>query len=94
MKNINSNVTRHKIGRLSIPDYIPGVIAALVLLFGFPFVVQSQQAAEITIETVTEGRHVLFGRGGNILASIGDQGVLIVDSQFPDMVPKLSLIHI
>ena len=88
MKNINSNVIRHKIGRLSIPDYIPGVIAALVLLFGFPFVVQSQQTAEITIETVTEGRHVLFGRGGNILASIGDQGVLIVDSQFPDMVPK------
>ena len=32
--------------------------------------------------------HVLFGVGGNILVSIGANGVLIVDDQFPQMVPK------
>jgi glyoxylase-like metal-dependent hydrolase (beta-lactamase superfamily II) len=31
---------------------------------------------------------VLFGVGGNILVSIGTNGVLIVDDQFPQMVPK------
>jgi glyoxylase-like metal-dependent hydrolase (beta-lactamase superfamily II) len=44
---------------------------------------------DITTETVAPGLHVLFGVGGNIVASIGDQGVLIVDSQLPEMVPKI-----
>ena len=90
MKSESSKVTYHKLGRVRIPDFVPGIIAALVLLFGFPFVVQSQSQlyTRITTEEVAEGRYVFFGRGGNILASIGDQGVLIVDSQFPDMVPS------
>lgn len=87
MKN-NNKVGSYQIGKLLIPDYIPAILAGLVILFGFPLVVESQSSAEITSEEVAEGRFVLFGRGGNILASIGDQGVLIVDSQFPDMVPK------
>ena len=86
MKDIKHAV--YKIGKIRIPDYILGTISAFVLIIGFPYVVQSQQSAEISTETVGDGRYVLFGRGGNILASIGDQGVLIVDSQFPDMVPK------
>ena len=45
--------------------------------------------AEIKTETVSPGLHVLFGRGGNIAVSIGDQGVLVVDDQFPAMVPKI-----
>ncbi len=43
----------------------------------------------ITTETVAPGLYVLFGVGGNILASIGDQGVLTVDSQFPQMIPRI-----
>ena len=35
------------------------------------------------------GLHVLFGVGGNVAASIGEDGVLIVDDQFPELVPKL-----
>ncbi len=44
---------------------------------------------DIRIETVAPGLHVLIGTGGNVAASIGDQGVLIVDDQFPAMVPKI-----
>ena len=44
---------------------------------------------EIATETVAPGLHVLFGVGGNVVASIGDQGVLIVDSQLPEMIPKI-----
>ncbi len=47
-------------------------------------------AVEIRTETLAPGLHVLFGVGGNVLASIGDQGVLVVDDQYPAMVPKIS----
>jgi glyoxylase-like metal-dependent hydrolase (beta-lactamase superfamily II) len=42
----------------------------------------------ITVQKLTADLHVLFGVGGNILVSIGPQGVLTVDSQFAPMVPK------
>ena len=32
---------------------------------------------------------MIFGLGGNILVSIGDQGVLIVDDQFPELMPRI-----
>ncbi len=51
-------------------------------------------AAQVRSETIAPGLHVLFGAGGNVLVSIGEQGVLMVDSQFPEMIPKLqTIIH-
>lgn len=52
--------------------------------FGWDF-----ETAEVTTERVGEGLHVLFGLGGNVAVSIGTDGVLIVDDQFPEMVPKM-----
>ena len=49
----------------------------------------SFEGSEITTEQVGEGLHVLFGIGGNIAASIGEDGVLIVDNMFPEMIPKV-----
>jgi len=46
--------------------------------------------AQIRTQTVAPGIHVLFGVGGNVVASIGDHGVLMVDSQFPQMIPRIS----
>ena len=45
--------------------------------------------AGIITQEIGEGLHVLFGIGGNIAASIGEDGVLIVDNMFPEMVPKV-----
>lgn len=45
-------------------------------------------STEITVENLGDGFYVFFGVGGNIVVSIGDQGVFIVDDQFPEMVPK------
>jgi len=42
----------------------------------------------ITTQKIADNFHVLFGVGGNILVSIGSNGTLIVDGQFPQMVPK------
>lgn len=44
---------------------------------------------EVTTEKVGDGLYVLFGLGGNIAASVGEQGVLIVDDMFPQMIPKV-----
>ena len=56
---------------------------------GFAQVTAEQLAnTEIRSEQIGDGLYVLFGLGGNIGASIGAQGVLIVDTQFPELVPK------
>lgn len=44
---------------------------------------------EIKTQTIGKNFHVLFGMGGNIAVSIGSNGVLIVDDQFPKLVPKI-----
>ena len=49
---------------------------------------EALRTTPITTQELAGDFHVLFGVGGNILVSIGDNGVLIVDDQFPQMVPK------
>ena len=53
-----------------------------------PQLLETLESATITTEKLSENLYVLYGVGGNILASIGDQGVLIVDNQFREMVPR------
>ena len=48
------------------------------------------EGTPIEVETVAPGLHVFFGVGGNIAVSIGEDGVLIVDDQFPEMIPKVN----
>jgi cyclase len=45
--------------------------------------------AEIRTEKLGEGLYVLFGIGGNIGVSVGESGTLIVDDQFPELMPKI-----
>ena len=44
---------------------------------------------EIKTERISDDLHVLFGTGGNIAVSIGEDGVFIVDDQFPQLMPKI-----
>lgn len=43
----------------------------------------------VTVQQLDDGFYVLFGIGGNILVSSGADGVLIIDDQFPLMMPRL-----
>lgn len=52
--------------------------------FGWDF-----DKAEIKTEKAAEGLYVLFGLGGNIAVSVGKDGTLIVDDQFPQLMPKI-----
>jgi glyoxylase-like metal-dependent hydrolase (beta-lactamase superfamily II) len=63
--------------------------AGVISVPGLAQVTAEQLAAtEIRTEQVGDNLFVLFGLGGNIGASVGEQGVLIVDTQFPELVPK------
>ncbi len=66
-----------------------GILAATV---GMPCLAQvtAEQLAEAEIRTekVGDNLYVLFGLGGNIAVSVGTQGTLIVDTEFPELVPR------
>ena len=47
------------------------------------------ETAEVTTRKVNENLFLLYGLGGNIAVSIGNDGVLIVDSQIPIIFPKI-----
>ena len=57
---------------------------AVMDAFGWNF-----DEAEITIEKISDNVHVLFGLGGNILVSTGNDGVLFVDDQMPELKYKI-----
>ncbi len=56
----------------------------LMQSFGWDFA-----SAQIKTQKITDHLHVLFGLGGNIAVSTGTNGVLVVDDQFPQMMPKI-----
>ncbi len=45
--------------------------------------------AKIETHQVGDNLYVLFGLGGNIAVSVGEDGVLIVDDQFPELIPDI-----
>ena len=57
---------------------------AVMDAFGWDF-----DEAEISIESISDNIHVLFGLGGNILVSTGADGVLLVDDQMPELKYKI-----
>jgi glyoxylase-like metal-dependent hydrolase (beta-lactamase superfamily II) len=80
-------------GRISLAQRrIPA--AALVAVLAAPIAnAQGFDNARIVTEKIRDGFYVMFAVGegviaGNIGVSIGDQGVLLVDDQFPEIAPK------
>lgn len=47
------------------------------------------QEIQITVQQIGEGMFMLQGHGGNILVSIGDEGLLMIDSDYSDVTPTL-----
>ena len=62
-------------------------LAALAALAAPALVAQGLEQPEIRSEPIGDGLHVLFAPGaGNVLVSIGDSGVLLVDDGVPGVV--------
>ena len=74
------NAAHHEESEINYQDGQQAVMDA----FGWNF-----DEAEITIEKISDNVHVLFGLGGNILVSTGDDGVLFVDDQMPELKYKI-----
>lgn len=66
-----------------VPKPLP--LSELLSAFGW-----DMNDTEIKTEKVTNNLHVLFGLGGNIAVSTGKDGTLIVDDQFPQLLPKIT----
>ena len=43
----------------------------------------------VTAEKLSDSVYVLFGQGGNIAASVGEDGIYIIDDQFAKLAPKI-----
>ena len=74
------NAAHHEELELNYKDGQQAVMDA----FGWDF-----DEAEISIESISDNIHVLFGLGGNILVSTGVDGVLLVDDQMPELKYKI-----
>ena len=77
---ISINAAHHAESELNYKDGQQAVMDA----FGWDF-----NEAEISIESISDNIHVLFGLGGNILVSTGADGVLLVDDQMPELKYKI-----
>ena len=62
----------------------PVDLDTLMKVFGWDF-----SKTEIKTGKVTDNLYVLFGAGGNIAVNLGEDGVFIVDDQFPQLMPKI-----
>ena len=73
---------------------MPVCSTSVACVVGRPALAQLQNLDEqlrttpIRPEKLADNFYVLFGVGGNIVASIGEDGVLFVDDQFQQMAPK------
>jgi len=69
----------------------PIVLTLTLLLLGAPAARAQDDMSdvEIRVETLTSGLHVLFGRGGNIGLSVGEDGAFLVDDQFAPLTEKI-----
>jgi len=50
---------------------------------------QDFDSVEIRATPIREGLYMLTGKGGNLLVSIGPDGVLLIDDQFAPLAPKI-----
>jgi len=70
---------------------VVGWAAALVLAATAAGAQQQQDFSKVEITTipVAPGLYLLQGAGGNMAASVGDDGIVLVDDQFAPLAPKI-----
>ena len=67
---------------------LPALLATIIMLLTPAMAALSQEEAPSVTQTPLRGAlHVLQGRGGNVLASVGEDGILLVDDDYPQYAP-------
>ena len=62
---------------------------ALTMFTAMAAQAQDFENATITTTDLGNGLYVMAGVGGNMLASVGDDGVLLIDTEYPQMADKV-----
>jgi len=75
----HSSVETSAIERMALNSYTDGQMHVLSA-FGWTL-----SPSKISTAPLKDGFAVIFGEGGNILVSVGDDGVLMVDDQMPEV---------
>ena len=57
------------------------------LLMFSPVVAISEQDLSVTVTPLKGSLHMLTGIGGNVVASVGTDGVLLIDDDYPQYAP-------
>ena len=65
------------------------LFASAALIVASPVLVQDVSKVEIKTEQVAPGVAVLFGAGGNIGVSYGEDGTILIDDQFAPLTAKI-----
>ena len=68
------------------------LVSLLLAMLAVPgLAVAQQDFSDVTIEATAlrDGLYLLTGRGGNIVASVGDDGVFLVDDQYAPLTEKI-----
>ena len=66
------------------------ILLIVAILFNFPlFAFQNMEEVEIKIIPVNENVYMLKGAGGNIGVLIGNDGIFMIDDQFPALSDKI-----
>ncbi|RDX38213.1 MBL fold metallo-hydrolase [Kangiella sp. HD9-110m-PIT-SAG07] len=69
------------------------LVAGLLVMAAAPKVMaHGEEQPEVTIKTqqLSDGLYVLFGQGGNIGLSVGDDGVYLIDDQYAPLTDKIN----
>ena len=72
---------------LSRPLY--AALLATLALACLPAVAQNFDKAEIKTEKLSPSTYVMYGAGGNLGVSVGDDAVFVIDDQYAPMTPKI-----
>jgi hypothetical protein len=66
-------------------------IGLVLMVMGAPLAVAQQDLSKVVIESqkVAEGVYMLTGAGGNLGASIGEDGIVLIDDQFAELTPRI-----
>ncbi len=62
-------------------------LLTLLLILGLAAPALAETAPQVTVTPLKGTLYLLQGRGGNVVASVGDDGVLLVDDDFADLAP-------
>ncbi len=69
---------------------VAAVCATWTIALGAPLAAQQMQDVQVTATHVAANVYMLTGRGGNIGASVGDDGVFLVDDQYAPLTEKIT----